>query len=114
MQDKTKLKLISDEVAGLWATYVNDTMAICSFKHFLNTLHDEELRHVLQEAINISSSHVTVIKDKFNQDGLPIPKGFGEDDVDMSAPKLYTDSFYLFYLLSMAQIGMVDYSHILT
>jgi len=113
MQDKTKIDLVSVEVAGLWDTYMNDSFAICSLKHFLNTLHDEEIRHILQRALDISNGHMQVISDKLNQDGLPVPKGFNEDDVDMNAPKLFTDPFYLFYLLAMAQIGMNSYALIL-
>ena len=113
MQDKTKIDLTSTEVAGLWNTYMNDTMAICTLKHFLNTLKDEEIRHILQRTLDISNGHVQVIRDKFNQDGFPIPKGFNEDDVDMNAPKLYTDPFYLFYLINLGQIGMNNFTLIL-
>ncbi|MFZ5352811.1 MAG: DUF3231 family protein [Bacillota bacterium] len=113
MQDKQKLDLVSTEVSGLWDTYMNDSLAICTLKHFLNTLHDEEIRHILQRALDISNSHIQVITEKFNQEGLPIPKGFGEDDIDMKAPKLYTDPFYLFYLISTTQMGMNNYTVIL-
>lgn len=113
MQDKTKINLISTEVSGLWNTYINDSLTICTLKHFLNTLHDEEVRHILERALNISNSHLKVITDMFNQDGIPVPKGFGEDDVNMKAPKLYTDPFYLFYMLNLGQIGMSNYSLIL-
>ena len=113
MQDKTKIDLVSAEVAGLWNTYLNDSLNICVLKHFLNTLEDEEIRHILQRALDTSNSHVQVVIDKFNQDGFPIPKGFKDEDVDMNAPKLYTDPFYLFYLISLGQVGMSYYSLIL-
>jgi hypothetical protein len=105
---------VSAEVAGLWSTYMSDSMAICTLKHFLNTLQDEEIRHILQRALDISNAHIQMIIDKFNQDGLPIPKGFSEDDVDMNAPKLFTDPFYLFYLVSIAQVGMLNFTLVLS
>lgn len=113
MEDKRKLNMVATEIAGLWDTYMNDSLATCTLKHFLNTLHDEEIRHILQRALDISNGHLQVIKEKFNQEGLPIPKAFGEDDVDMKAPKLYTDPFFLFYLISISQIGMNNYAVIL-
>lgn len=113
MQNKTKINLASTEIAGLWNTYMNDSMTICVLKHFLNTLQDEEIRHILQRALDISNGHLKVVIDKFNQDGIPIPKGFGEDDVNMEAPKLFTDPLYLFYLVSLGQVGMNNYTLIL-
>jgi hypothetical protein len=113
MQDKTDINLVSSEVAGLWTTYISDTMAICTLKHFLNTLHDGEIRHILQQALNTSNGHIRVISEMFEKEGLPIPKGFNQDDVDMNAPKLFTDPFFLFYLISMGQLGMMDYTLIL-
>jgi ferritin-like protein len=101
MRDKTNIDLVSSEVAGLWTTYVSDTMAICTLKQFLNTLHDEEIRHILEKALNMSNSHIRVISEMFEQEGLPIPKGFSEDDVDINAPKLFTDPYYLFYQLQL-------------
>ncbi len=110
MQDKTKIDLVSSEVAGLWNTYMNASLAICTLKHFLNTLHDEEIRHILQRALDISNGHIKDITEKLNQDKLPIPKGFGENDVDMKAPKLFSDPFYLFYLISLSQIAINNYA----
>lgn len=113
MQDKTKIDLTSTEVTGLWDTYMNDSLAVCTLKHFINTLHDEEIRHILQLALDISNRHIQAVTDKFNQEGLPIPKGFDENDVNMNAPKLFTDPFYLFYLISLGQVGMTNYALIL-
>lgn len=110
MQNKTNIELISTEVAGFWNTYMNDTLAVCVLKHFLNTLNDEETRHIIQHALDISNGHIQLVRDILNKNGIPIPNGFGEDDVNMKAPKLYTDPFYLFYLEGMGQIGMNNYA----
>jgi hypothetical protein len=113
MKDKTRIELLSSEVAGLWTTYLSDSLSVCMLKYFLNKLEDEEYRHAIELALNTSNGHLQVVRDKFNQDGLPIPKGFGEDDVDIDAPKLFADSFYMLYLVNMAQYGMLNYTLIL-
>ncbi|MDD2234514.1 MAG: DUF3231 family protein [Desulfitobacteriaceae bacterium] len=93
MQDKTKIQLHSTEVAGLWNTYYIDSLAVCFLKHFLKTLHDEEIRHIIEHALNIANGHIQIVTEKFKQEGLPVPIGFNDHDVDTNAPKLYTDPF---------------------
>jgi hypothetical protein len=114
MQDKTKVSLISLEIYGLWNTYTNDTLVRCMLKYFLNRVDDEEIRPILQHAYDISNGHIQVATDKLNQEGLPIPQGFTDDDVDINAPRLYTDPFYLFYLVNLSMYGMGNYSLILS
>lgn len=113
MQDKTKIGLVASEVAGLWDSYVNDSLGVCVLKYFLNRVEDEEVRQILQYALDISNGHIQVVTNVFNQEGLPIPQGFTEDDVNIDAPRLYDDSFYLFYLTNMSQVGMGSYSLVL-
>lgn len=113
MQDKTKINLVSSEISGLWFTYTNDTMAICMLKYFLNRVEDEEIRPILQYALNISNSHIQIITNKLDEEGLPAPQGFKEEDVNINAPRLYTDSFYLFYLGRLSTFGMNNYTQIL-
>ncbi|KPU44099.1 hypothetical protein OXPF_22660 [Oxobacter pfennigii] len=113
MKNKTEIDLIVSEVSGLWNTYISDTMALCMLKHFMSRLKDEEILSVLKHAVDISNGHIQVITDQFNKEGFPIPDGFGDNDVDINAPRLYTDPFYIFYLVNMGQIGMNAYTLIL-
>jgi len=43
----------------------------------------------------------------FNQAELPIPEGFTDKDVDINAPRLFTDEFYFLYLCGMSKAGML-------
>jgi hypothetical protein len=113
MKDKTKIALVSTEIAGLWTTYITDSLGACMVKHFLRRLEDEEVRPVLELALNISNGHLQVIKDKFNQEGIQVPKGFTDEDINLNAPRLYTDSFYLFFLMNVAQNNMNNFTLIL-
>lgn len=113
MKNKTDIDLIVSEVSGLWNTYISDSMALCMLKYFINRLKDDEILPVLKHAVDISNGHIQVIADQFNKEGLPIPQGFGDNDVDINAPRLFTDPFYLFYLVNMGQIGMNSYTLIL-
>ncbi len=114
MEDKTKIHLTAPEVSGLWQMYNEDTLAVCVLKHFLNTVEDEEVRPIIQRALDISNGHIQVVANIFNQEGLPLPVGFTDNDINMDAPKLFTDTFYLKYLINLAEVGMGAYALILS
>jgi len=113
MADATKLPLVSSEIAGLWNSYISDTMIVCVLKHFLNNVEDSETRALLQQTSDLSSSHIQELTNIFNQEKLTIPDGFSDDDVNLNAPRLFTDHFYLAYLCFMSRVGMHFYTLIL-
>lgn len=110
MFDSVKKPLNISSIAGLWNTYMNDSTAICLFKNFLNNVDDKETKDILQYALKLSEKHVKEIEEIFNKEKINIPDAFGEGDVDLNVPRLFTDVFYLFYLSSMAGFGMDAYS----
>jgi len=112
MGDITKIPLVSSEIAGLWNSYMGDSLAICVLKFFVNRVEDIETRSILQETLDLSNEHIEVLKKLFNQAGLPIPEGFTDNDVDITAPRLFTDEFYLLYLCGMSKAEMLSYSQI--
>ncbi len=93
MQDKTRINLISSQIASLWNAYMNDTIILCMLKYFINRLEEKEIRPILQHAIDISNGHIQVVVDPFSQEGLPIFQGYKDMDVDINAPRLFTDIF---------------------
>lgn len=103
-------KLSSAEMANLWTSYQNDTMAICVFKHFLTNVEDNETRELLEYALHLSEQHIETIISIMNGENFPTPHGFTNKDVDLTAPRLFSDSFYLFYVRNMAQLGGSAYT----
>jgi hypothetical protein len=57
------LKLTSSEIANLWISYQNDSMAICGIKYYLKHIDDENIRSVLEYALQISMLHVEKVTD---------------------------------------------------
>jgi hypothetical protein len=113
MQSIEKIPLVASEIAGVWNAYHGDSSAICMLRHFLNHVDDEGTRTILQHTLNLSEQHIECIKGILNQESLPIPHGFKEEDVDINAPRLFTDSYYLLYLSHMSGFGMESYALIL-
>lgn len=49
-----------------------------------------------------------------NKEDYPIPKGYTEQDVNLNAPRLFSDKLYLKYLLNMTKIDISAYGMALT
>ncbi|PYI56902.1 DUF3231 family protein [Paenibacillus flagellatus] len=102
-------KLTSAEQGKLWATYIGNTMSVCVLGHMLNHVEDQEIKQVLLNARHLSEQFVQTIKDIFEQEQFPIPKGFTKEDVNPGAPRLFEDEFYLHYLKYVGKAGISLY-----
>lgn len=113
MGDTTEIPLVSSEIAGLWNSYMSDTMIVCVLKYYLNNVEDSETRVILQQTLDLSNKHIKELTNIFNQEKLTIPEGFNDTDINISAPRLFTDHFYLAYLCFQSTVGMHNYTLIL-
>ncbi|MCL6574270.1 MAG: DUF3231 family protein [Bacillus sp. (in: Bacteria)] len=104
------VRLTAPEIANLWSQYQNDTMAICIFKYMLKITEDTSIRPILEFSLGLATGHITIIKEFFMKEGFPIPHGFTNDDVDLTAPRLYSDQFCLTYTYIMSVNGLAGYA----
>src|SRR5665648_505652 len=93
---------------------MGDSLSVCVLTFFVNTVEDNETRSILQETLDLSKQHIQALVIFFNQAQLPIPEGFTDKDVDINAPRLFTDEFYLLYVCAMSRAEMLSYSQILS
>lgn len=103
-------KLTSSEISMLWSTYIGDTMAICVLNHFLHTYEDQDVKPIIEFALHSAQDHIIKITEIFTQEGIPLPNGFGEQDVNLQAKKLFSDVTYMRYLHHMGRTGLNSYS----
>lgn len=106
MEDKTKLRLTAAEMSGLWMQYINDTLSVCVNSYFSETVEDEEIRPIIQWALDTSKENLLLMKDLFKKDNFPIPMGFTEKDVNLKASKLFSDTFMIMYARYMSILAM--------
>ncbi|OPX87349.1 MAG: hypothetical protein A4E53_02531 [Pelotomaculum sp. PtaB.Bin104] len=99
--------LTSSELGGLWRTNGYYSMLQCFFKQFLNTLEDQDHRPLIKDALAIFQTRINQTSEILRAEGQPIPKGFGDEDIDLGAPKLFTDLYYYYYNLNMVRIGIL-------
>jgi hypothetical protein len=90
--------LTSGEIGILWNNYLIDTMSLWVEKVHAAHEQDREVRALIQDTVAFLEKTIATIAAMFQKEGLPVPVGFGEADVDFAAPPLYTGSFRLMYV----------------
>jgi hypothetical protein len=109
-----KTTLTAAEVSALWLQYLGDSMAICVYKYFLKIVENKEIKPLLAFALQLSESHIIKITDFLKSANYQVPIGFTENDVNVNAPRLFSDQFLLFYTYIMTIHGLTAYSLAIT
>ncbi|MFC4617127.1 DUF3231 family protein [Camelliibacillus cellulosilyticus] len=105
------IPLTAAELAQIWSNYMNDSMNICLIKHFLSNVEDAATRSVLEAALEISEKHLPKLTSFFRDENWPLPHGFKEnEDLDLSAPRLYSDNFYANFVYYLGILALNAYS----
>ena len=102
--------LTSAEIAKLWATYMGNSMAKSIISYYLQHVEDKDIKTLLENALQLSEEFLKTIKRILTKESFPIPIGFTEDDVNLGAPRLFQDEFYVHYLKYAAKAGMSIYT----
>lgn len=110
MEKQHDIRLTSGELTPLWTGYLGDSMANCILKYFLNKVEDAEVKPIIEYALGLTEEHMEFKNKLFRNEKFPIPLGFTENDVNINAPRLFSDGFMLIYLRNMGIAGIVAYS----
>ncbi|CAN7412327.1 DUF3231 family protein [Rossellomorea sp. LjRoot5] len=105
------IRLTTSEVSALWTTYIKCSAMNCFYTHFLTYLKDESIISLIEDSLNTNVETMSEIEKLCVSEGFPIPSGFTDQDVNTSAPPLYTDIFALSFVY---RGGQVTNSHFTT
>ena len=108
--DKNSIQLTSTEIGALWGQYVNGTMNYIVNKYMVSIIEDERTKAIFEDAIQIFEKQRTQIVQFMEKDGLPIPIGFSESELNKNAGRLFTDIFCLNYLYVMTLHGLIGHT----
>ncbi|WP_162632680.1 DUF3231 family protein [Paraliobacillus zengyii] len=109
-----KINLTSSEIGALWASYMTESGAIPLLKYFLEKVEDKEVKSVLKIALNYSEEHILEVINIFNEENYPVPIGFTKAGVDLNAPRLYSDTYALYFLRNLGKAGIASNGAALT
>lgn len=112
MQEEGKqVRLTSTEIAQLWTQYMNDSASVCMLTFFLEKAEDTEIKPIIAHSLELSQAHLRKITEILIEEKNKLPHGFKlEEDVDITAPRLYSDSYVLNFIHNMSKIGLTAYS----
>jgi hypothetical protein len=103
-------KMTSAEIGKLWAVHMGNTLSKCVLSYFLQHVEDPEIKTVVNDALNLTNDLLERTEHLFKNENSPVPIGLTEKDVDLDAPRLYSDLFYLYYLKYVTKAGLSIYS----
>ncbi|TDK60716.1 DUF3231 family protein [Bacillus salipaludis] len=105
------VKLTSAEVSVLWGTYVNDSMVDCIMHHFLESYSDPDIHPILEQTKNIAKKHMNETEQLFLKEKIAVPEGFKVGKhVIPGAPKLFSEMFYMQYVLQICRFGIASHT----
>lgn len=106
-----QIRLTAGEMAQLWSQYLNDSSSICILTFFLEKAEDNEINPIIEFALELSKSHVKKITAILTEEKSLVPNGFSiNEDVDLTAPRLYSDRFVLNFINQMSRVGLTLYA----
>jgi hypothetical protein len=108
--EENQIRLTAGEIGQLWVQYLNDSSSICVLTYFLEKAEDQEIKPIIEYALELSKSHIKIITAILTEEKNVVPHGFSiEEDVDIIAPRLYSDGFVLNFLNQMSKVGLTLY-----
>lgn len=111
MENGKQIRLTATEISQLWSQYLNDSGSICILTYFLEKADDAEIKPIIEYALELSKKHIEKLTSIFIEERYAIPHGFKiEEDVDLSAPRLYSDNYVINFIHQMSMIGLTTYS----
>ncbi|TWE01938.1 uncharacterized protein DUF3231 [Neobacillus bataviensis] len=112
MDEKEKqIRLTAGEMGQLWLQYLNDSSSICVLTFFLEKVEDIEIKPIIESALELSKLHIQKITAILTEEKNVVPYGFSiKEDVDLNAPRLYSDSFVLNFINQMSKVGLTTYA----
>ncbi|MDZ5472228.1 DUF3231 family protein [Bacillus sp. 31A1R] len=106
-----QIRLTAGEVGQLWAQYLNDSSSMCVLTYFLEKVEDMEIKPIIEFALELSKSHIQKITAILTEEKNVVPYGFSiKEDVNLNAPRLFSDSFVLNFIHQMSRVGLTTYA----
>lgn len=95
---------VSSEVGFLWNNYIAANMSTCFLTKWAKEATDPDIKECLQMELDAAATAWKDIKILFESIDYPAPAGFGEQDIDINVPALFSQSFCLLFTRMMQRM----------
>ncbi|SDZ66879.1 Protein of unknown function [Evansella caseinilytica] len=100
----------SSELGTLWLTYQEKTLILRVLEYFIEKSTDRQAKNIMGGLWQDLDHNVTKIKEIFYNDGVVVPVGFTDEDVNLEAPPLYSNGFDILFVRILKEISMGMYT----
>ncbi|KGP74838.1 hypothetical protein JT05_13985 [Desulfosporosinus sp. Tol-M] len=104
------IRLTSSEIGHLWNTYMLESTVHHMFSYFLQHVADVNIKEILEICVYTTNDSLGLLENTFKKAGLHTTRGTISEDVCLTAPRLFSDIFYILYLNCMAQFALTTFS----
>ncbi|WP_199620421.1 DUF3231 family protein [Paenibacillus alkalitolerans] len=105
--------LTAPEIANLWNAYMYNSMTRRMLEFFNASADDPDTQNILAKALLAAKKYEEASGELMRGENMPLPRGFTEEDVDVNAPRLFSDIFILTFLKHMSGFGLEAYGMML-
>ncbi|QGQ98936.1 DUF3231 family protein [Paenibacillus psychroresistens] len=102
-----KFQLNASEMTNLWTTYISNSASVIILRSFLHYVEDSDIKTFLEQGLQNAVKSVSGSKLFLDRIHYPLTESFGEADLNLAAPRLYTDKFCLFSIRRLSEYGMI-------
>ncbi|WP_096199913.1 DUF3231 family protein [Bacillus sp. FJAT-45350] len=103
MSSHEAVKITSSEMASLWNAYINHTHSICILEYFIAKAEDSDILNTLKNTYQKINNSKESCQQLLQSEQVPIPTAFSTHDVDVNAPRLFSDSFSLMFIKNLSR-----------
>ncbi|MFC4324268.1 DUF3231 family protein [Litchfieldia salsa] len=100
------IELTSAEIGYLWASYMNESASIPVLTYFSRIVEDLEIKEIIDISLEKAKEHLSSVTEIYKQENYPIPFGYTMDEVNLEAPKLYSDTYMLYFVRNLGKAGI--------
>ncbi|AZU60572.1 DUF3231 family protein [Neobacillus mesonae] len=101
--------LTATEVSSLWSSYLKSSMELRILEYFYVSSENHEIKQVTEKMLNHSKKNINELKEIFIKENLSVPLGFTDEDVRVEAPKVFSDTFILYFCFDLTNLSLNTY-----
>ncbi|MCQ6280271.1 DUF3231 family protein [Bacillus sp. EB600] len=103
------VELTANEVSNLWSSYLKSSMEQRLFEYFFASTEDSSIKQVIETMLTQSQKNINELKEIFIKENLTIPLGFTHEDVRTDVPKVFSDTFILYFCFDLTHLSFSTY-----
>jgi len=111
--ENNSINLTSSEIGYLWSTYILNSKSKYIIKYIVEKTIDKDIKLVMKKSFDLSNKIIIGIENIYRSAGHVIPHAFSEEDINLQADNLFSDTLWLAILKSFTTFGLSSYGSIM-